>query len=137
MIKRVIVISLAMTIVAAPSAPAQTSCVKKQVQCRKITLQPSGEVVYLALSKKNLDKKRAGRFALMATLLSIEGGLKNVIDKVRVATGFKLASKVKKVKVLTPGGDDASVTVKFLITPSVGTVTRNLAITPDSISLAG
>lgn len=137
MVKRIIVISLAMAIVAAPSALADTSCLKKQVRCRTITLQPSGEVVYLAFSKKNLDKKRAGRFALMATLLRIEGGSFSVIDKVRVATGFKLASKLKKVKVLTPGGDDAGVTVKFLITPSVGTVTRNLAINPGSISLAG
>lgn len=122
----------------AQAASAQAACVKKQLYCKKVAFKPSGTEIYFALSKKSLDKKRTGRFALMAYALQADdGSVGSVIGKVRVATGFKLSSKVKKVTILTPGDDDASVIIKFRVTPSVGTVTYNLALSPNSISLAG
>ncbi len=125
-------------VVVAQAATAQVACVKKQVYCKKVTFKPSGTKIYFALSKKNLDKKRTGRFALMAyALRRASGGVGKVIGKVRVTTGFKRSSKVKKVTILTPGDDDASVIIRFKVTPSVGTITLNLALSPDTISLAG
>ena len=90
------------------------------LESRDVKLQPSGAQIRLIVSKANLDQKRAGRVALLLALYRRADIGYRKVKTVRVATGYKLSSRLLDFSVDdTPGtGNVAIVHLKWLANKS-------------------
>jgi len=106
----------ALAICAAAAAATPPAVLKS----RDVKLEPSGTQIRLIVSKANLDQKRAGRVALLLALYRRADIGYRKIKTVRVATGYKLSSRLLDFSVDHSAGTANSVTIhlKWLITRS-------------------
>lgn len=124
-------LALAGAALCAGSAAAASAPVT--LKSRDFTLQPSATTIRLVASKTNLDAKRKGRVALWLTLYrKAHLGFRKV-KETKVATGFKLSSRLVSIEVEKPSGtqheNTAEIHVKWLVSPSVGKRTYSFVAT--------
>ena len=118
-------------VVVAAIAGTATAAGPVVLASRDVTLAPSGSAIRLVAGKANLDRRRGGRVALWLSLHRKVGSLGyRKVEQVRVATGFKLSSRLVWLRVgRTAEANTAAVRVRWLISPSVGKRTYSFLAT--------
>lgn len=119
-----VICALAVTAFAVPAtAPAKT--LKEKV----FTLESGTELNLVLYTQK---RKGKGVSRVWAQLYKVVGGVEKVGKRVRVLSDFfNKSSKLKKVSVST-NSDGATITTKWFVTPSIGTVTIYLVAREES-----
>jgi hypothetical protein len=103
---------------------------------RDVVLRPSGAHLSLVLTTRVLDRRRDGRVALYLSLSRRVDGRAKLVRRLHVANGFKLSSRLLSMRVFN-ANDEANLTVRWLVTPSVGVLTLNYVAGPNSLRSAG
>ena len=112
---RGLALALGALAVCASAAAATPPAVLKS---RDVKLQPSGTQIRLVVSKANLDQRRAGRVALLLALYRRSDIGFRKLKTVRVATGYKLSSRLLDFSVDIGDANAATIRLKWLITKS-------------------
>ena len=133
--RRVAAVFLGILICAGSAGGASAPTVLKS---RDLTLKPSGTIIRLVASRTNLDTRRKGRVALWLTLYrKVRLGFRKV-KQAKVATGFKLSSRLVSLSAKQLSGtqyrNTAEVHLKWSISRSSGKRTYSYIATPTRLA---
>jgi hypothetical protein len=103
---------------------------------RDVVLRPSGARLRLVVSTKLLEHRSDGRLALYLSLSRVVDGRPLLVRRLRVADGFKLSSRLLSMRVFN-ANDEANVTIRWLVSPSVGVLTLNYVAGANALRSAG